>query len=436
MMSLAVPVVVDQIGMMSMGIVDTVMVGRLGPAALGAVAIGGAIYFFYMIFAWGMVSSVGPTVAQAFGGRDHNEIERSTAQGFWLALALCGIGFVVVGNVDLLLTILGQSPEVVPIARDYVGALGYGMPASLWYAVLRAFTVGLARTRVTMIIALAAAAANAFLDYALIYGHFGMPRLGVMGAGYATAITQWFMFLTCLLYVRRDRDLGAYRFTSHLLRPDVPRLFKLARLGAPIGIGSSMEHGIFGLAAILMGTLGKVPLASHHVALNVAAFTFMTPLGIATAATTRVGHAVGAGDHHGARLAGWAAIALSVAFMSVTALCFLVFPRVIIAIYTSDVEVLAYASPLLMIAGAFQIFDGIQVVAQGALRGLKDTARPMMYNLIAYWGIGLPSAWLLCFAAGVGGQGLWWGLTCGLATASLLHTTRFWRLTSNGFEQR
>lgn len=431
MLALAIPVVIDQIGMMSMGIVDTIMVGRLGPVPLGSVAVGGAIYFFFMVFAWGVVSAVGPTVAQAFGAGDQDEISRSTAQGFWISLILFTGGLAIVLHAGPILTLLGQSREIIVIAEQYVAALGYGMIAALWYAVLRAFTVGLGRTRVTMMISLAAALVNLILDYALIYGNLGMPRLGAVGAGYATATAQWFMFLSCLLYVLRDQDLKLYRFTRHLLHPDPRRLRRLARLGLPIGAGNSMEHGIFGLTAVLMGTLGTIALASNQVALNVAAFTFMTPLGVSTATTTRVGHAVGGGNLHDARLAGWVGIGLSGAFMVVTALLFLLLPRPIIGIYTSDAKVLEYASGLLMIAGAFQIFDGIQVGAQGALRGLKDTARPMIVNLVSYWGVGLPTAWLLAFEFDMGGAGLWWGLTCGLAVASLLHTQRFHYLTSS-----
>ncbi len=429
MTALAVPVIIDQIGMMSMGIVDTIMVGRLGAAPLGAVAVGAAVYFFVMVFSWGVLSSVGPTVAHAFGARQPDEIARATGQGFWLALLLFAIALLVVTNVDVILRLTGQSDSIITLSTSYVSALSYGMIAALWYSVLRSFTVGLGRTRVTMVISLAAALLNVVADYAFIYGQFGFPALGARGAGVATACVNWFMLAAGVIYVLKDRDLRLYRFTRHILRPDFSRLWGLIRLGVPIGAANSMEHGIFGLTAILMGRLGEIPLASHQIALNVAAFTFMVPLGVSTATTTRVGQATGAGDTHGARIAGWVGVGLAGLFMVATATTFLLFPGAIIGIYTSDRAVLDYASGLLMIAGAFQIFDGIQVAAQGSLRGLKDTARPMVVNLISYWGVGVPVSIILCFELGAGGPGLWWGLTSGLAVASVLHTRRFHRLT-------
>lgn len=430
MTALAVPVIIDQIGMMSMGIVDTIMVGRLGPAPLGAVAVGAAVYFFVMVFSWGVLSSVGPTVAQAFGARKPDEISQAAGQGFWLALLMLALGLLVVGNVDVILRMTGQNESIVALSTSYVSTLAYGMIAALWYGVLRSFTVGIGRTRVTMVISLTAALLNILFDYAFIYGHLGFPALGVRGAGMATACVNWFMLAAGVIYVLTDRDLRLYRFTRHILRPDFRRIWGLIRLGVPIGAANSMEHGIFGLTAILMGRLGEIPLASHQIALNVAAFTFMVPLGVSTATTTRVGQAIGAGNTHGARLAGWVGVILAGLFMVATAASFLLFPGAIIGIYTSDQSVLEYASGLLMIAGAFQIFDGIQVAAQGSLRGLKDTARPMVVNLISYWGVGLPVSTILCFELGFGGPGLWWGLTSGLAVASILHTRRFHKLTT------
>lgn len=429
MFALALPVVIDQVGMMSMGIIDTIMVGRLGADSLGAVGIAAAVYFFFMVFAWGTISAVSPVVAHAFGAGDAEEIGRSVAQGFWLALFLFGLGLVVIENVESILLALGQSPDLVVISGRYVDALRYGMIANLWYSVLRGLTVGLGRTRVTMVISLLAAAVNLVLDYGLIYGKFGLPALGVEGAGYATSLVNWFMFAAAAWYVFSSKDFRSYPIFRYLFRIDPKRMMHLLRLGVPIGIGSSMEHGVFSFTTILMGQIGRIPLASHQVAINVAAFTFMTPLGISTAITTRVGQAIGRGDRDGATLAGWVGIGMAGLFMMGTALVFILIPETIIGVYTNDLEVLHYASGLLVIAGAFQFVDGIQVASLGALRGLKDTTVPMVTNIIAYWGVGLPTGYYLAFNAGLGGQGLWWGLTTGLAVASLMHSLRFRRLT-------
>jgi len=430
MVALALPVVADQIGLMSMGFVDTIMVGKLGPEALGAVGIGASVYFFYMVFAYGVVSAVGPTVAQAFGAGDEGEIARSVGQAFWLALLLTAGGVLITWNVGDVLRLLGQPAELIPLAERYTRALSYGILGSLLFATLRAFLVGLGRTRVTMVVSICAGVINAGLDYVFIFGGAGMPALGVAGAGFATTTVQWCMFAVTLYYTLRARDLRPYRFLRQILPPDPRHLLRLLRLGAPIGGGNSMEVGIFALTSLLMGQIGTIALASHQVAINVASITFMIPLGISTAITTRVGQAIGRNDRPGAELAGWIGIALAIAVMCVTAIIFLTLPRAIVTIYTGDADVLAYASTLLMIAGAFQIFDGAQVAALGALRGLKDTARPMLVNLLAYWGVGMPTGYSLAFLAGLEGPGLWWGLTSGLAVAAILHSIRFRRLSA------
>lgn len=430
MMVLALPVVADQIGMMSMGLVDTIMVGRLGAGELGAVGVTSAVYFFYMVFCYGMVSAVGPTVAQAYGARNHAEIEQSTGQAFWIALGMAAIGVAIMSAIGPILELLGQPSELLPLAEDYASTLRWGIPATLSYAVLRSFAVGLGRTRVTMVISLIAALLNAVLDYALIYGRFGAPEMGVAGAGLATTIVQWFMLALLVVFTLRLRELRAYRYYRHILRPRPAMLARLARLGAPIGGSNSLEVGIFALTALFMGQIGKLALASHQIAINVAAFTFMIPLGISTAITTRVGQFVGARQFASARLAGWVGIAMSAGVMAFTALAFLTIPGTIIAAYTNDPAVIGYATGLILIAGAFQIFDGIQVATLGALRGLKDTSRPMLVNLLAYWFVGMPTGYLLAFHAGMEGPGLWWGLTAGLGVAALLHTIRFRRLIS------
>ncbi|MEO6046592.1 MAG: MATE family efflux transporter, partial [Candidatus Kapaibacterium sp.] len=224
MIALALPVVTDQIGMMSMGFVDTIMVGRLGKESLGAVGIGVSVYFFYMIFAFGVISAVGPTVAHAFGAGDKREISRSVGQAFWVALALSAMGLVVVWNMGAILRLLGQPPELIPLSERFIHAMGYGQAANLLYAVLRAFTVGLGRTRVTMVIAIGASILNIVADYVLIYGKLGCAPLGVAGAGYATSIVQWGMLGSILWYVLSDREIREYRFLREIFPLDFPRL--------------------------------------------------------------------------------------------------------------------------------------------------------------------------------------------------------------------
>jgi MATE family multidrug resistance protein len=432
MLALAIPVVTDQIGMMSIGFVDTIMVGRLGSDQLGAVGIGAALYFAFMVFAWGTVGAVTPIVAQAFGAGDRDEIEKTVGQGFWLVIGLTVLGQIFMQFTGPVLRAIGEPEEIIPIAERFVHAISFGMVASLAYGMLRCFTVGLGRTRITMVISIGAALLNIAVDYVLIYGKLGIPALGAQGSGFATAIVQWGMLAAMLLYVRREGELRRYRIFA--LRPSFESIRAMVKLGAPIGIGNSLEASVFGLTSLLMGQIGTVALASHQIALNVASFTFMVPLGVSMAITTRVGQFIGARDPDAASLAGRVGIGLAALFMIFTALVFITIPGAIIAIYTAEPEVILYASGLLMIAGAFQVFDGIQVSAQGALRGLKDTTVPMMTNLVSYWLVGLPFGYLLAFVFDRGGNGLWWGLTTGLAAAATMHSIRFARLIARSRE--
>jgi MATE family multidrug resistance protein len=433
MLALAGPVVIAQLSQMSMGFVDTVMVAPLGNEQLGAVGIGSALYFVYMVFAFGIISSVGPMVAHAYGAGDTREIGRSVGQGLWLAIVLTAIGLVIYANTGAILAALGQSPKVIPYAVAFVGALSWGLPANLLFAVFRSFSDGVSRTRVAMVISFVAIFVNAFGNYLLIYGHFGFPALGVRGSGYSSTIVRWAMLAMMVFYVLRSREFRQYRFLQNARRPDLRKIWQMLKLGLPIGLGHSMENGVFGLTSMFMGQISTLALASHQVAINVAAFTFMVPLGISIATSTRVGQAIGRRQPEAAALSGWTGIAMAGFFMCCTALTFLLLPESIVGIYTKDAGVVAYAGSLLMIAGAFQFSDGIQVAAMGALRGLKDTTRPMIVNLLAYWVVGLPCGYLLAFKFGFGGPGLWWGLTLGLSMAALLHSLRFRKMVG---EQR
>jgi MATE family multidrug resistance protein len=428
MLALAAPVIVAQLSQMGMGVIDTLMVAPLGNEQLGAAGIGSAVYFFYMVFGFGILSAVGPMVAHAFGAGDNEEIDRSVGQGFWMALVLGAVGLVVCWNIGPILRALGQAPAVIRYAEEFVEALSYGLIANLLFSVLRVFCDGVSRTRVAMVISFVAMFLNAGFNYLLIYGRFGFPALGVAGSGYATSIVRWMMLAMMAYYVFRSRDFKHYRLLHYARRIDPRRIWEMLRLGVPIGAGHSMENGVFGFTSMLMGQISTVALASHQVAINVAAVTFMVPLGVSIATSTRVGQAIGRREPHAAALAGWTGMAMAGFFMCCTGVTFLLIPRQIIGLYTDAADVLAYASTLLMIAGAFQFSDGIQVAAMGALRGLKDTTRPMIVNLIAYWIVGLPVGYLLAFRFGYGGSGLWWGLTIGLTVAALLHSLRFRRM--------
>lgn len=431
LISLALPAVLAQLSQMSMGFIDTFMVAKLGPEAIGAVGIGNVIYFFYMVFSFGTLAAVSPMVAQAYGAGDPEEIGRAVGQGMWLAVLMTSIGVVISWNAAPILELMGQKPHVAAIAGDYTRAMSYGLIANLWFSVLRAFCDAVSRTRVAMVISFLAVFVNIAADYTLIYGNFGFPEFGAAGAGYATAIVRWVMLGLMVLYLIRTPEFRRYPFFQAGRRPRWEYIRKILRLGLPIGTTHSMEHGFFGLASLLMGTISTVALAAHQVSIILAALAFMVPMGVSFAVTTRVGQAVGRKQPRQAALAGWVGIAVGALCMCCTATVFTLFPGELATIFTEDPEVVAYSAGLLVLAGVFQISDGIQVVSIGALRGLKDTTRPMVTNLIAYWLIGLPCGWFLAFEAGLEGRGLWWGLVIGLSVAAILHAFRFRKLVQN-----
>lgn len=428
MIALALPAVLAQVSQMSMGFIDTYMVAALGPEAIGAVGVGNVIYFFYMVFSFGTLAAVSPMVAQAYGAGNPEEIGRAVGQGMWVALGFTTLGVILAWNTAPLLVLLGQNQDVAAIAGEYTRAMSYGLIANLWFSVLRALCDAVSRTRVAMVISFLAVFVNIAADYSLIYGHFGMPKLGAVGAGYATAIVRWVMLGLMVLYVARSSQFKGYRFFHFGRRPHWPDIKEILRLGLPIGTTHSMEHGFFGVASLLMGTISTIALAAHQVSIMLAALAFMVPMGTAFAITTRVGQAIGRKKPREAKLAGWVGISIGTLFMCLTATVFMVFPEKLATILTQDPDVVAYSAGLLMLAGVFQISDGIQVLSIGALRGLKDTTRPMIINLIAYWLIGLPCGWLLAFEVGLEGRGLWWGLVIGLSVAAVLHSFRFQKL--------
>jgi MATE family multidrug resistance protein len=303
--------------------------------------------------------------------------------------------------------------------------MSWGIPATLAFVVFRGYCDGVGLTRVAMLIAFAAVLVNVGSDYVLIYGKLGMPRLGAVGAGWATAIVRWSMLVLIVLFLWSRPEHRRYRF---LYRARIPRpkyLKQMLKLGIPIGAGFAMENGAFGMTSLMMGMISTVALAAHQVSLVLAAVAFMIPMGASFAVTTRVGQSIGRGDTHKAGLAGWVGICMGSAVMLLTASVFIIFPDQLATTFTDDPPVVAYATQLLLVAGIFQISDGVQIMAQGALRGMKDTTVPMITNFVSYWVVGIPMGALLAFHFELGGRGLWWGFVIGLTLAAVLHSVRF-----------
>ncbi|NNE35415.1 MAG: MATE family efflux transporter [Rhodothermales bacterium] len=427
---LALPVVITQISGVANGFVDTLMVGRLGPDELAGVALGNTLFFGHMILGMGIVTSVSPMVSQAFGRGDEEEIGRSVRQGLWLAFGLSIAMMVSVRNIWPLMIWMGQDPETVALSEAYVDAISWGMPGFLSFIALRGFVEALSKPLLATIIAIVGVGLNVAANYVLMYGHFGFPALGLVGTGWASTLVFWFNFLCLLIVTLLMKELARYAGFKNFHRPDLAFLRKLVKLGLPIGISQGVEVALFMGTALMMGLIGKTALAAHQIAVQCAALTFMVPLGIGIATSVRVGVASGMGDPKGVRVAGWIGVGLSCLVMLFTATFFWLFPTKIVSLFVdmeslANAPVIEIATVLMGFAAVFQLFDGIQVSAIGALRGLKDTLVPMIIAIVSYLIIGLTAGYILGIRAGYGPEGLWTGLVVGLIVASVLLIWRF-----------
>jgi len=414
MLRLAIPVVIAEIGWISMGIVDTVIVGPLGPAAIGAVGTGSIIYFGVVVFGMGMLLALDTFVAQGFGAGRIDECHRWLFAGTQLALVLSAILviFAIIG-----LTFLdraGIHPDVAVLLEPYLEASLWSVPPLLLYFVFRRYLQAMNAVRPVMIALVTANIVNAVGNWVLVYGHWGFPALGVVGSAYATLGARIYLaaMLFYAIWQRERRQPSGLHDVPY--RIDQVRMWAIAKLGWPAAVQLTLEVGVFATVSAMAATIAPVAVAANQVVLNIVSFFFMVPLGISSAAAVRVGQAVGRRDAHGVRLAGWAALGITVAFALGMSVTYVTVPGPLLRLFTDDAAVLHIAATLLLICALFQPFDGAQVVATGALRGLGDTTTPMLLNLGAHWFLGLPIAYWLCFVRGWGVSGLWVGLTTGL----------------------
>jgi MATE family multidrug resistance protein len=418
MFRLAVPVVVVQVGMMLMGVVDTMVVGRVSAEALAAVALGNLAVMTVSAFAIGLLLALDPVVAQAVGAHDELAVRRAVQRGLLLAAVITIPATLLLLPVEPILTLLRQPQGTVPIAAGYVYRSLPGLLPFFGFVVLRQTLQAHERMRPIVVNIIAANLLNLGLDIVLVFGLLGAPAMGVFGAAWATTVCRYVLFLGLLIADRRELLPLLSRVDPEALR--LQPLLAMARLGAPIGIQIQLELAAFGVIGLLMGGLGTIEMAAHQVAINLASLTFMVPLGVASASAVRVGHAVGRADDRGARRAATAGLACGAGFMAATALLFLALPGTLAGAYTTDAAVVAMAAALLPIAGVFQIFDGVQVVSAGILRGLGDTRAPMIINVLGFWLVGMPVSLGLAFPLALGPRGLWWGLVAGLAAVAVL----------------
>ncbi len=417
---LAVPVVFAELGWMSMNVVDTIMVGRLGPDAIGAIGVGGSAFYTFAIFGMGLLLGLDTLVSQSYGAGNREDCHHSLAQGIYLALFLTAPLMLLFISIRPFFSFVGIDRHVSDLAGSFVATLGLSTLPLLLYGAFRRYLQAIGHVRPVMVAFVTANLINWFFNWLWIQGHWGFPALGVVGSALSTCVARIYMaglLGVSIWWFERGREPG---FRNILRRPDWSRLSRLMRIGLPAATQILLEIGAFGTAAVFAGRLNPIALAAHQIAINCAALTFMVPLGISSAAAVAVGHAVGRRDVRDARRSGFIAIGLAVAFMLCSALTFISIPKPILLIYTTDAGVVAIGTALLAWAALFQLFDGTQTVATGALRGLGNTRAPMFVNLGGYWFFGLPIGYILCFHFKQGIYGLWCGLTLALIAIAVL----------------
>ena len=430
MVRLSLPIVTVQVGMMFMGVVDTMMVGRLSATDLAAVALGNVYFYTIAVFGNGMLMALDPIVAQAVGADDAESVARGIQRGFVLTFFLALIASLLFLPSGTVFVWLRQPEDVVPVGAGYIFGSIPGMLPFYAFVVLRQSLQAMGRVAPVVWTIVAANLLNVFLNWVLIFGNLGFPQMGAVGSAWGSSVARWFM--AALLLALSWPVVRPYLARVRREAFDVFALGRMIRLGTPVGFQQQLEFGAFSLIGVMMGWLGTVTMAGHQVALNLAALAFMVPLGIAGAAAVLVGRAVGREDMVEARRAAGAGTLLGGGFMVVTACVFLGAPGLLARVYTADAGVLAVAVALLPIAGIFQVADGLQAVAAGVLRGAGDTRSPFIFNALGFWVFGIPVSAALAFGADMGARGLWWGLAAGLGAVAILLFIRVRRLLARG----
>ena len=434
MVRLATPIALAEVGWMTMGIADTIVVGHLpnSAAAIGAVSLGSIVFYTVGIFGSGLLLGLDTLVSQAFGARRLDECHHSLANSLWFSLPLAPVLMAMLWGTLPLLEHGGIDRAVMKDAVPYLKALIWSTPPLLVYFALRRYLQGMNLTRPVTFALVTANVVNIVGNVAFVFGRWGAPAFGTQGSGWATCVSRCYLAAVLAGFAAWH----SWRYNTGLFdiewRPHIGRIGALVRLGLPAASQIGLETSVFAVAAFLIGRLGAVPLAGHQIAMTTVSFTYMVPLGIGSAAAVRVGQALGRRDAQGAKHAGWVALGLGAGFMGLSAAVLLLFPERIALFFSVDPAVIRMGARLVSIAAFFQIFDGLQVVATGALRGAGDTHTAMFCHLIGYWGFGLPLGWVLCFPARFGASGLWAGLSAAIIAIGAALLT-LWRRKSARF---
>lgn len=433
---LSAPLVLTQLAQMAIGTTDLILLGRYSRSALAAVAIGNTVYWFAWLLGGGPASAVSPMIAHILGERAGNRggVRASLRMGLWAVGIVSIVVMPILWSARPILLLLHQQPDLAKGAGQFVSLLSVGLPFSLATMVLGGFATSLGHPRAGLWVSLATIIFNALAGWTLIFGHFGAPRLGIVGSGLATSASSVFGFIAMLAIIHGNRDLRGYRMFRRFARPVHVKLSEVFRLGLPIGVTTLFEAMLFMAMTLLMGTFGAAALAANQIAMNCASITFMVPLGIGMASTVRVGLAMGGGDLAAARRAGLVALVMGGLFMTLSGVLMALFGASIAGLYLGngardDAAVTAMASRFLVFAAAFQLFDGLQVVGARVLRGLKDASMPMILAGASYWLVGAPVCVFLAVGLNLKGDGIWIGFVICLGVAAAAMVTRFLRLT-------
>jgi len=428
-LGLGLPLIGGHLAQVSFGLTDTVMLGWYSVDALAAVTLGSTYFFVLFIFGSGYAWAVMPMVAAFAAEGDETSVRRATRMGLWLSLAFCLVALPAFLWSEAILLLIGQEPTIAVNASSYLQIAGFGIIPALLVLVFKSYLAGLERTQVVLWITVLAAFVNGVVNYALIFGHWGAPEMGIRGAAVASVATQVVMLVGVVAYALIV--LPQHALLQRLWRVDRQMIARVFRLGLPIGLTALAEVGLFAASAVMMGWLGTIPLAAHGIAVQLASITFMVHLGLSNVATIRTGNALGRHDPENMRRGALAVTAMSLIFAVVTIVIYLAIPVPLLSIFMepSDPrrgEILAIGVGLLVMAALFQLVDGAQAIALGLLRGLQDTKVPMIFASVSYWLVGIPCSYLFGFVLGLEGIGVWLGLVIGLALAACLLSGRFW----------
>jgi MATE family multidrug resistance protein len=431
-LALGWPIILTNVSMASIGATDVLMVGWLGPKELAASSLGFNLAMLLTIFGMGLVNAGSPMMASEIGRRKSSvrDIRRTFRQTLWLVAMVTLPLVALLWNTGAVLRLLGQDPELAALAQDYIRAYLWSIPLFLVTMSLRNFLSALERPMWSLIIGVIGVVGNVGFNYVLIFGKLGVPAFGIVGAGLGSVLTNALMLGLMIAVVSRDRQFRRYHLFGRWWRADWLRFRALTRLGLPIGVSLALEGGVFIAAVMLMGWISTTAVAAHAVALQIASLTFMVPMGLAQAATVRVGIGHGRQDAGHIRRAGWVSFVLGTGFMTLMATILWLFPGPLAGLFIdrsvpANAEVVALAVQFLIVAAFFQIFDGAQVVGQGMLRGLHDTFVPMLFALLGYWVIGIGVGAWLALEADWGGVGIWTGLATGLGIVAVLMLSRW-----------